>query len=163
MRYQMIALALTVMFAAPQVARAQHDHNAVPGSSHDHHMMMMEHHSAATIDTLVAHRDTLGLTLRQLDQLAELRREFASADKHPMGQMNHEKMNHDTMDHVTMDHATMMEEQSDRLTLDRVPGRMVPRIDRAEPASHCANCPCRVLTDAQREHAHDILGHNHQR
>ena len=48
---------------------------------------------------------------------------------------------------------------------DRVPGKMVPRIHRAA-VKHCPMCPFGILTQGQREQAHELLGrrepHQHQ-
>ena len=150
MRYSLVALAF-VTLAAPAALRAQHD--ATESTSHDHHAMMAEHHSVAMVDRLVSYRDSLGLNEEQLEDMANLRRHFEHADGHHM-------------DMDSIDHGRMMQQQRERISFDRVPGKMVPRVRQSPPAAHCAMCPFGILTQAQRERAHQLLGshqeHRHQ-
>lgn len=151
MRYSFVALAFAVTIAAPPALRAQHD--ATDSTSHDHHAMMAEHHSVATVDRLVSYRDSLGLNEDQLEELANLRRHFEHADGHHM-----------EMD--GMDHGSMMQQQRERIGFDRVPGKMVPRVRQFSPAAHCSKCPFGILTQSQRKRAHQLLSsrqeHQHQ-
>jgi hypothetical protein len=158
----LIALATLAGLAGMPALQAQHQ--MADSSRAGHHMaMMMQHHSVATVDLLVSHRDSLKLTDDQLKKLAELREHLAQAGGHAMhgsgrgtGMMMGQGMG------MGMGHAMP---QRARIAFDRVPGKMVPRVHRTA-AEHCPMCPFAILNQAQRERAHQLLdqhqGHQHQ-
>ena len=164
MRYLSLGLAIAIALAAPSALSAQH---SADSGSHDHHAMMAKHHSVSMVDLLVSHRDSLNLTDDQLKKLAELREQFAQAGGHAMhgsgmgtGMMMGQGMGMGqgkAMEHPMTGRA--------HIVFDRVPGKMVPRVHRS-PAEHCPMCPFAILTQAQRERAHQLLGqhqgHQHQ-
>lgn len=152
MRKTLIALVVAAGFTGIPALQAQH---AMADSGAGHHMaMMMQHHSVATVDLLVSYRDSLKLTDDQLKKLADLREQFGQAGGHAM--------HGSAMAAGMMKHAM---KQRAHISFDRVPGKMVPRVDRS-PAEHCPMCPFAILTQSQRERAHQLLesnrGHQHQ-
>ena len=162
MRNTLIVLAALAGFTVTTGLQAQHPMSDSARTG-QHMAMMMQHHSVATVDLLVSHRDSLKLTDDQLKKLADLREQFAQAGGHAMhgsgmgtGMMMGQGMT------MGMGHAMP---QRARISFDRVPGKMVPRVKRS-PAEHCPMCPFAILSQAQRERAHQLLGrhqgHQHQ-
>ena len=83
MRNTLIVLATVAGISGTPALQAQHQ--MADSTRAGHHMaMMMQHHSVATVDLLVSHRDSLKLTEDQLKKLADLREHFAQAGGHAM-------------------------------------------------------------------------------
>jgi hypothetical protein len=161
MRKSLIIAALGAIVAGTPALHAQHPMPHSDSTSRPM-AMMMQHHSVAAIDLLVAHRDSLKLTEDQLNTLAQLRDRYGSLSghamhgmaMHPAGRMEHASMHPDR----PMDHAMAMHQARRWMTFDRVPGKSVPQVRRARP-SHDPMCPMASLTPAQRRQAHQLLDH----
>jgi hypothetical protein len=144
MRY-LVAAAHAVGAVIPQTLSAQHD-STNPG--HDRHSMMMmreRHHSAGAVDSLIFFRDSLQLTDWQVEQLVDLKEQNQHLEHHSMMKGGD----------------AMMHRRWVSVRFDRVPGKMVPR-GRRVVGECCPSCPLMVLSKAQRQRAHELLGHDHE-
>ena len=164
-------LLLGLAFLVSPAARAQHGRGPADSSSHHMAMMMERHHSVATVDLLLSYRDSLKLTDDQLKKLEDLRGHFAESGGHAMSgsgmgtgmpMMEHRMPMGQGMEMGAM---MKMRQAPAHIGFDRVPGKMVPRIHPAA-VKHCPMCPFGILTQGQREQAHELLGrrepHQHQ-
>lgn len=173
MRKIVIALAVALGFTG---APALHAQQVMADTSRaGHHMaMMMQHHSVSAVDLLLAHRDSLQLTDEQVRKLGELRQHYAHAGGHAMhgmgmgegGAMGQGMMMGQGQGQgmgmksgMAMGQGMKMPSQRSRIAFDRVPGKSVPRIHKPPVHEHNPMCPMASLTPAQRQQAHQLLGH----
>ena len=163
MRKTLIVLAVMAGITATSRLHAQHPMRDSARAGQHMAMMMMQHHSTAAVDLLLAHRDSLKLTDEQVKKLGELREQYTHAGGHamhgmPMGQGDSMGRGMNMKPGMTMDHGMSMMRQPPTSAFDRVPGKMVPRVHRASP-DHDPMCPMASLSQAQRHQAHQLLDH----
>jgi hypothetical protein len=162
MRKTLIALAVVAALTGTSRVHAQHPMRDSARAGH-HMAMMMQHHSTAAVDLLLAHRDSLKLSDDQVKKLSELREHYTRAGDHamhgmPMGQGGAMGQGMEMKAGMGMGAGMSMMQQPPTSAFDRVPGKMVPRIHRTPP-EHDPMCPMASLSQAQRHQAHQLLDH----
>lgn len=163
MRRMLIALAVAVGFTGTPALLAQHAMGDTAQAGH-HMAMMMQHHSVAAVDLLLAHRDSLKLTEDQVKTLGELREHFAHSVGHAMpamgmgqGMAMGQGMPMGQGMGMGMGQGMTMTRERPHTTFDRVPGKSVPRIRKVPASEHNPMCPMASLNPDQKRQAHELL------